>query len=104
MTTIELKPNVKKEQLWDAFRTLMDIAQQSSSSSEVARDLLVFSHSRNSFDIERTYVFDSENQLAASIVILHAMNRGDDREFGRYLRAHKLTGLKWLDGRVFVRQ
>ena len=91
-----------RDDLWAAFDKLMDIARQSSSSSFVARDLLVFSHRRDSFDLGETHKFDTYNRKAAIVVIAHAVNGGDDRELGRFLKDRKLTRLKWLKDRVWV--
>lgn len=91
-----------RSDLWAAFDQLMGIARQNSSSSFVARDLLVHSHGRMGFDIGQTHKFDSTNRQAAVVVIAHAVTGGDDREFGNYLKQKGLTKLEWLKDQVWV--
>lgn len=91
-----------RRELWAAFDHLMNTAKQQSSSSFVARDLLVYSHCRDSFDIGGTFKFDGPNRVAAIAVLLHTINGGDDQEFGNYLKHNDLTELAWLKDRVWV--
>jgi hypothetical protein len=92
----------RRNELWRAFDQLMDIARQVSSSSSVARDLLVYSHCMKSFDVREASRFDSSNRKATVVVIAHAVNGGDDRGLGTYLRQKGLTELAWLKDRVLV--
>lgn len=77
------RPN--RKELWRAFEKLMGIAVQGSSSSTVARQLLLFSHFRNEFDVGLCHRFDSSNRVAATVVLTHAVTGGDDREFRNFL-------------------